>query len=91
MAGPNDPKAESKTNTEKSAILGFEQGEYPYAQKLKTSEYEAEKAALQAELLKVQLWAQQNGEKFVLLFEGRDAAGFGVIRPFVQAGTINWR
>lgn len=85
MAGPNDPKAESKTNTEKSAILGFEQGEYPYAQKLKTSEYEAEKAALQAELLKVQLWAQQNGEKFVLLFEGRDAAGKGgTIKRFTE-------
>jgi polyphosphate kinase 2 len=39
--------------------------------------YEAEKAKLQAEVLKVQLWAQETGQKFVLLFEGRDAAGKG--------------
>ncbi|MEM6376265.1 MAG: polyphosphate kinase 2, partial [Pseudomonadota bacterium] len=38
---------------------------------------ETEKAKLQAELLKVQLWAQEVGEKFVLIFEGRDAAGKG--------------
>jgi polyphosphate kinase 2 len=39
--------------------------------------YEREKALLQAELLKVQRWAQETGEKFVILFEGRDAAGKG--------------
>ncbi len=45
--------------------------------KLDRAEYESEKAELQAELLKVQLWAQETGQKFVLLFEGRDAAGKG--------------
>jgi polyphosphate kinase 2 len=39
--------------------------------------YEAEKARLQAELLKVQIWAQETGQKFVILMEGRDAAGKG--------------
>jgi polyphosphate kinase 2 (PPK2 family) len=47
------------------------------APKLDRASYEAEKAKLQAELLKVQLWAQETGQKFVLLFEGRDAAGKG--------------
>ncbi len=45
--------------------------------KLARAEYESEKAELQAELLKVQHWAQETGQKFVLLFEGRDAAGKG--------------
>ena len=47
--------------------------------------YEAEKAKLQAELLKVQHWAQETGQKFVILFEGRDAAGKGgTIKRFME-------
>jgi len=65
--------------------LAFETGTYPYDQKLSRQEYEAEKAALQAELLKVQLWAQDTGERFVMLFEGRDAAGKGgTIKRFTE-------
>jgi polyphosphate kinase 2 len=55
----------------------FESGEYPYTARLKRAAYERKKARLQSELLKVQLWAQETGQKFVLLFEGRDAAGKG--------------
>jgi polyphosphate kinase 2 len=55
----------------------FETGQYPYADSMTRKEYEDQKAALQAELLKVQIWAQETGQKFVLLFEGRDAAGKG--------------
>jgi polyphosphate kinase 2 len=63
----------------------FETGEYPYKKKIKRPEYEAEKAQLQAELLKVQHWAQETGQKFVLLFEGRDAAGKGgTIKRFME-------
>ncbi len=63
----------------------FESGEYPYKDKLSRSTYERQKARLQAELLKVQLWAQENGEKFVLIFEGRDAAGKGgTIKRFTE-------
>lgn len=40
-------------------------------------EYEAAKADLQVELLKVQHWVQETDQKFVMLFEGRDAAGKG--------------
>ncbi len=65
--------------------LAFEQGAYPYTDKMPRAEYEAEKAKLQAELLKVQLWAEEAGEKFVLLFEGRDAAGKGgTIKRFME-------
>ena len=55
----------------------FETGEYPYHRPMGRRAYEEEKARLQAELLKVQIWAQETGQKFVLLFEGRDAAGKG--------------
>lgn len=66
-------------------IIGFEQGEYPYAKRLGRSTYEAQKAALQVELLKVQHWVQDTGQKFVLLFEGRDAAGKGgTIKRFTE-------
>ena len=63
----------------------FESGRYPYRGKLRRPAYEQEKAQLQAELLKVQLWAQETGQKFVLLFEGRDAAGKGgTIKRFTE-------
>ena len=68
-----------------AAILGFEEGKYPYAEKLDRKSYEAEKSALQVELLKVQHWVQDTGQKFVLLFEGRDAAGKGgTIKRFTE-------
>ena len=63
----------------------FDNGRYPYSEKLDRKTYEAEKAKLQAELLKVQIWAQETGQKFVLLFEGRDAAGKGgTIKRFME-------
>ena len=63
----------------------FESGRYPYPRKMGRKPYEAEKAELQAELLKVQLWAQETGQKFVILFEGRDAAGKGgTIKRFTE-------
>ena len=63
----------------------FESGRYPYARLLGRVTYEAEKARLQAELLKVQIWAQETGQKFVVLMEGRDAAGKGgTIKRFME-------
>lgn len=63
----------------------FETGEYPYDKKMGKKEYESEKAKLQAELLKVQKWVHDTGQKFVLLFEGRDAAGKGgTIKRFME-------
>ncbi|EDM71708.1 polyphosphate kinase 2 [Roseobacter sp. AzwK-3b] len=63
----------------------FETGDYPYSDQMGRRSYEAQKAKLQAELLKVQLWAQETGARFVLLFEGRDAAGKGgAIKRFTE-------
>ena len=68
-----------------NTILGFESGEYPYRTKMARRTYETEKSALQVELLKVQHWVQETDQKFVLLFEGRDAAGKGgTIKRFTE-------
>ncbi|WP_369045060.1 polyphosphate kinase 2 [Sinomonas sp. P10A9] len=50
---------------------------YPYEQKLTRPAYERQKRALQIELLKLQLWVKDTGQKVLILFEGRDAAGKG--------------
>ncbi|EEX10227.1 polyphosphate kinase 2 [Ruegeria lacuscaerulensis ITI-1157] len=79
------PKADAQAPTRDKIRQAFESGEYPYRSKLSRSVYEKQKAQLQAELLKVQLWAQETGQKFVLLFEGRDAAGKGgTIKRFME-------
>ncbi len=63
----------------------FEEGIYPYKQKMRRVLYEEHKAELQAELLKVQDWVKATGQKIVVLFEGRDAAGKGgTIKRFME-------
>ena len=58
---------------------------YPYEQRLSREEYDAEKYALQVELLKLQNHQIETGERHVLLFEGRDAAGKGgTIKRFTE-------
>lgn len=51
--------------------------DYPYREKMARDEYEEKKLGLQIELLKMQNWVKESGEKIVILFEGRDAAGKG--------------
>jgi len=63
----------------------FENGEYPYKRKISRKAYEQHKAELQVELLKVQEWVRATGQKIVILFEGRDAAGKGgTIKRFME-------
>lgn len=84
-AKPARRKAGPKPVDPETVRMTFEHGKYPYARKLARKTYEAEKAKLQAELLKVQLWAQETGQRFVILMEGRDAAGKGgTIKRFME-------
>jgi polyphosphate kinase 2 len=63
----------------------FREGVYPYKTKIRRSVYERHKEELQVELLKVQNWVKMTGEKIVVLFEGRDAAGKGgTIKRFME-------
>ena len=72
--------------------------EYPYDERLAREEYEREKRLLQIELLKLQNWVKEPGERIVILFEGRDAAGKGgTIKRFTEhlnprgARSSRWR
>ncbi|MGX7677267.1 polyphosphate kinase 2 [Jatrophihabitans sp. DSM 45814] len=58
---------------------------FPYAERMSRKEYEASKRTLQIELLKLQSWVKNTGQKVVLIFEGRDAAGKGgTIKRFTE-------
>ena len=50
---------------------------YPYKNRLSRKSYERQKYRLQVELLKLQAWVKETGQRVVILFEGRDAAGKG--------------
>ena len=59
--------------------------DYPYAEKMTRPEYEYLKRPLQVELVKLQNWVKSVGERIVIVFEGRDAAGKGgTIKRFTE-------
>jgi len=63
----------------------FESGEFPYRTRIATKTYEQRMELLQIELLKVQSWVKESGERIILIFEGRDAAGKGgTIKRFME-------
>jgi polyphosphate kinase 2 len=58
---------------------------YPYPKVMKGSDYLEEVELLQIELVKMQAWVKEVGERIVLIFEGRDAAGKGgTIQRFTE-------
>src|SRR5258705_5692801 len=58
---------------------------YPYDQRLNRATYDEQKRLLQIELLKLQKWIKASGERLVIVFEGRDAAGKGgTIKRFME-------
>jgi polyphosphate kinase len=60
-------------------------GSYPYRYLMARETYEREKYKLQVELLKLQAWVKETGQRVVILFEGRDAAGKGgTIKRFME-------
>ncbi|MEZ6131781.1 MAG: polyphosphate kinase 2 [Planctomycetaceae bacterium] len=72
--GPDDELSES-----------WRSGGYPYRNLMTRKTYEKQKYRLQVELLKLQQWVKKTGERVVILFEGRDAAGKGgTIKRFME-------
>jgi len=60
-------------------------GSYPYRNLMARKSYEKAKYQLQVELLKLQAWVKETGQKVIILFEGRDAAGKGgAIKRFME-------
>ncbi len=56
--------------------------DYPYPEEWKKKAYKKAMDDLQIELARMQAWVRETGQRVVIVFEGRDAAGKG--------GTINW-
>ncbi len=63
----------------------WREGGYPYKNLMSRKNYERQKYRLQVELLKLQAWVKETGQRVVILFEGRDAAGKGgTIKRFME-------
>lgn len=63
----------------------WQEGGYPYKRRLSRKSYETQKYQLQIELLKLQHHIKATGERVIILFEGRDAAGKGgTIKRFME-------
>jgi polyphosphate kinase 2 len=87
LAGDRDTPELASTEEIKS--LGkkniFANANYPYKTKMDTNKYEKTKQQLQIELLKMQGWVKETGQRIVILCEGRDAAGKGgTIKRFME-------
>jgi len=71
---PEELVAKVKAAKSKKYIIS---SNYPYRKQMKESDYLEEIELLQIELVKMQAWVKEVGERVVLIFEGRDAAGKG--------------
>ena len=79
------PATTDKENPDELLASDWREGAYPYKNLLRRSVYEKEKFRLQCELLKLQAWVKETGQRVVILFEGRDAAGKGgAIKRFME-------
>ncbi|MGL4494845.1 MAG: polyphosphate kinase 2 [Beijerinckiaceae bacterium] len=83
---PSAPQRLSAMRADPDAIRRlFETSEYPYKVRMAEKDYARQMEDLQVELLKVQNWVKETGQKIVILFEGRDAAGKGgTIKRFME-------
>ncbi len=80
---PRAPRRAAKPDDALAA--NWRQGGYPYKNLLSRKSYEKQKYRLQVELLKLQAWVKKTGQKVVIIFEGRDAAGKGgAIKRFME-------
>jgi polyphosphate kinase 2 len=82
---PDNPATDSGPAPDEELARDWRTGGYPYRHLLSRKNYETQKYRLQVELLKLQLWARETGQRVVILFEGRDAAGKGgTIKRFME-------
>ena len=84
ISSPSHVFGEMRNSPEQIKDL-FRKGKYPYKTKIRKSAYDQHKEELQVELLKVQSWVKETGQRIIILFEGRDAAGKGgTIKRFME-------
>ena len=81
----NKSNIKDKINPDEVLSDKWRQGAYPYKNLMQRKTYEEQKYRLQVELLKLQNWVKETGQRVVILFEGRDAAGKGgTIKRFME-------
>ncbi|MDO9206179.1 polyphosphate kinase 2 [Methylotenera sp.] len=82
---PNIENSTARAHADDELARDWRDGAYPYKNLLSRRSYEKQKYHLQVELLKLQAWVKDTGQRVVILFEGRDAAGKGgTIRRFME-------
>ncbi len=69
--------SDAGADTDLELAPDWRDGGYPYKYLMRRKSYERAKYRLQVELLKLQAWVKETGQRVVILFEGRDAAGKG--------------
>ncbi len=87
FAQPDAPKSSPSSSTDPDLELSprWREGGYPYKHLMSRRAYERQKYRLQVELLKLQAWVKTTGQRVVIIFEGRDAAGKGgAIKRFME-------
>lgn len=85
LFGSQTTTVQSKINKDDELADNWREGGYPYKNRMSRKNYEAQKYELQVELLKLQKWVKESGQKIVIIFEGRDAAGKGgTIKRFME-------
>ena len=85
IADPPVANAAASANPDEELADDWREGGYPYKQLMLRKNYERQKYRLQVELLKLQAWVKETGQRVVILFEGRDAAGKGgTIKRFME-------
>ena len=77
LQSPLDKHAARVNPDEELAPAWRDASTYPYKNLMTRRNYEKQKYRLQVELLKLQAWVKESGQRVVILFEGRDAAGKG--------------
>ena len=79
------PKNLKKLNSKRGLQLFLSQDDMTVSKALRILNHESKLEKLQEELIKLQQWVEAKGEKLVVIFEGRDAAGKGgAIRRITQ-------
>jgi polyphosphate kinase 2 len=74
---PTDFNLDDPVLPEEIEARAFKSGGYPYDDKIKRKDYEDQLQQLQLELIKLQAYAEKDGERIVVVFEGRDTSGKG--------------
>ncbi len=79
LFAPKAPSGATESTDDPDTELAHDwrSGVYPYKNLMSRKRYERQKYRLQVELLKLQAWVKETGQRVVILFEGRDAAGKG--------------